>query len=135
MTPKPYSETRTLSALSLFTSVGTLICCALPALLVALGFGATVASLVSAVPLLVTLSRHKAWVFLAAAVLIAAGFAYRRWLAPRLLARRLACSPDDPRCRRLDRLSGVLLWTSFGLWIVGAAVAYGLPLVLELVNS
>ena len=120
---------RLLSALTAFTSAGTLICCALPTLLVALGFGATVASVISTVPFLVTLSRHKAWVFLLAAVLIAVGFAYRRWLAPRLMARQLACSPDDPRCRQLDRLSGVLLWVSVTLWVIGAAVAYGLPLL------
>lgn len=123
------ADTRFFSALSLFTSVGTLVCCALPTLLVALGFGATVASLVSAVPFLVTLSHYKGWVFLLAALLIGTGFAYRRWLAPHFMARRLACSPDDPRCRELDRLSGVLLWVSVTLWVVGAAVAYGLPLV------
>lgn len=48
--------------LALFSSVGTLVCCALPALLVLSGFGATVASLLSAAPWLVTLSRHKAYV-------------------------------------------------------------------------
>lgn len=35
-----------LGYLSLFTSLGTLLCCALPSLLVALGLGATVASVV-----------------------------------------------------------------------------------------
>jgi hypothetical protein len=122
---------RLVGALSLFTSVGTLVCCALPSLLVVLGLGATVASVISTVPFLVTLSRHKGWVFVLAAVLIAASVGYRRWLAPRLIARRLACSLDDPRCRELGRLSGVLLWISVTLWFAGAAVAYGLPLVLD----
>jgi hypothetical protein len=48
-----------LSFLSLFTSFGTLLCCALPSLLVLLGLGATVASLLSAAPWLVSLSHHK----------------------------------------------------------------------------
>ena len=52
-----------LNYLSLFTSFGTLLCCALPSLLVLLGLGATVASFLSAVPWLVTVSRHKNWVF------------------------------------------------------------------------
>ena len=52
-----------LSYISLFTSFGTLLCCALPSLLVLLGLGATVASFLSAVPWLVVLSRHKTWVF------------------------------------------------------------------------
>lgn len=40
-----------LPTLSLFTSVGTLLCCALPALLVTLGAGAVFASLVKQCPL------------------------------------------------------------------------------------
>jgi len=124
------SPGRVLGALSLFTSVGTLLCCALPTLLVFLGFGAAVASVVASLPVLVTLSRQKAWMFAVAGMLIAAGFAYRRWLAPRVLARRLACSPDDPRCRSLDRLSGALLWIATAFYVMGAAVAFGLPQLL-----
>jgi len=129
------ARTRTLSTFSLFASVGTLLCCALPSLLVFLGFGGAVASVVSNVPFLVTLSRQKGWVFAGAAVLIAAAFAYRRWLTPRLMARRLACPPDDPRCRTLDRVSGVLLWLSGGLYVAAAGVAYGLPLILTWLDS
>ncbi|MBI2403771.1 MAG: hypothetical protein HYV20_13765 [Gemmatimonadetes bacterium] len=88
------------------------------------------ASVVASVPVLVTLSRQKAWMFAAAGTLVVGGFAYRHLLAPRLLARQLACAPDDPRCRTLDRLSGVLLWIATGFYVVGAAVAYGLPLAL-----
>jgi mercuric ion transport protein len=44
---------------SLFTSLGTLLCCALPSLLVLIGLGATVASVVSAAPWLIAFSRHK----------------------------------------------------------------------------
>ena len=52
-----------LSYFSLFTSVGTLLCCALPSLLVLFGLGASVASMLSFLPWLVTLSRHKQWTF------------------------------------------------------------------------
>lgn len=124
-----------LSSFSFFASVGTLLCCALPSLLVFLGFGAAVASVVSNVPFLVTLSRHKLWVFVGAGALIATGFAYRHWLAPRFMARRLACAPGDPRCRTLDRMSGVLLWVSGGLYVAAAGVAYGLPLILPWLDS
>ena len=57
--------------LSLFTSSGTLVCCALPALLVALGAGAALSSLVSAVPALVVVSEHKEAVFIFAGVMLA----------------------------------------------------------------
>ena len=55
---------------SLFTSVGTLLCCALPSLLVLLGLGATVASFLSAAPWLVALSHHKRVVFAVSGALI-----------------------------------------------------------------
>src|SRR5437660_9589111 len=85
-----------LSYLSLFTSFGTLLCCALPSLLVLFGLGATVASFLSAVPWLVSLSHHKNWVFGVSGVLIASNFVYTYALAPRLQMRGLACSTDDP---------------------------------------
>src|SRR3954463_9875271 len=85
-----------LSYLSLFTSFGTLLCCALPSLLVLIGLGATVASFLASVPWLVTLSRHKNLVFAVSGLLIAANFAYVHILAPKLLADRAACPPDDP---------------------------------------
>ena len=44
---------------SLFTSVSTLLCCALPSLLVALGMGAVVAGLASDLPWLITMSKYK----------------------------------------------------------------------------
>ena len=55
------------SWVSIFTSSGTLLCCALPAALVAVGAGATLASLVGAVPQLVWLSEHKGPLFAIAA--------------------------------------------------------------------
>src|SRR3954469_13992855 len=84
-----------LSYLSLFTSVGTLLCCALPSLLVLFGLGATVASVLSGAPWLVTLSRHKHWVFIVAGALISGNFAYIYVVAPRLQARTGACGPKD----------------------------------------
>ena len=59
-----------LSYFSLFTSLSTLLCCALPSLLVLFGLGASVASALSFMPWLVTLSRHKQWTFSVSGVLI-----------------------------------------------------------------
>jgi hypothetical protein len=59
------------SLVALFASSGTLVCCALPALLVAVGAGAALSSLVSAVPQLVWISEHKLGVFSFAAVMLA----------------------------------------------------------------
>src|SRR3954471_9368484 len=105
MKPRNSTQARPLptfwSFASLFTSVGTLLCCALPSLLVLLGLGATVASFLSAAPWLVALSHHKGWVFGLSGALILTNVYYTYRLAPRLQAARLqreaiACSPNDP---------------------------------------
>lgn len=122
--------------LALFSSVGTLLCCALPALLVLLGFGAAVASLLSAAPWLVSLSRHKAWVFILAGALTACAAYYIYRIAPRLLVARGSCAPNDAdACRRATRASRALLWVSTSLLAIGFSVAYVLPLVLGGMDS
>lgn len=111
-----------LSGAALLSSLTTLVCCVLPAILVALGAGAALAGLVSAVPQLVWLSEHKAAVFgVAATLLIASGTAI--WYA-----RSLPCpiAPAAARaCQRLRRVSVVLYLSavlSFGLGILFAFV-------------
>ncbi len=63
-------KTKHISLLTLFSSGGTLICCALPALLVSLGAGAVMASVVSFVPQIVWFSEHKLGVFIFAGVML-----------------------------------------------------------------
>ena len=63
-------KTKHLSLLTLFASGGTLICCALPALLVSLGAGAVMASVVSSVPQIVWFSEHKLGVFIFAGIML-----------------------------------------------------------------
>jgi mercuric ion transport protein len=123
-----------LSYLSLFGSAGTLLCCALPSLLVLFGLGATVASTLSELPWLVGLSRHKNWVFAGAGVLIGCNFVYVYVIGPRLQARNLACSPTDPEaCQVAGRFSRVVLWCSAALYLVGCFSAYLLgPLLMRL---
>lgn len=123
-----------LSYLALFGSVGTLLCCALPSLLVLLGLGATVASFLSAVPWLVTLSHHKNWVFALSGLLIGANFLYVYALAPKLRAKGDACSVDAPdACNTASRASRVVLWLSAALYLVGVFSAYALgPLLMRL---
>lgn len=60
------------AVLSLFASSSTLVCCAIPALLVALGAGAALSSLVSVFPQVVWLSEHKLGLFVLAGLGIAA---------------------------------------------------------------
>lgn len=123
---------RVLGYLGLFTSVSTLLCCALPSLLVLLGFGAAVASTLSAAPWVVALSGYKGWFFGVSGSLIAANFYYVYSLAPRLLVANGNCPADDPdACARATRVSRVVLWISTTLFVVGFAVAFVAPIILE----
>ena len=120
-----------LSFLSLFTSLGTLLCCALPSLLVLFGLGATIASVLSQAPWLVTMSHHKHWVFLVAGLLISGNFVYIYRIAPKLQARTGACDPTDAAaCQTASRFSRVVLWCSAVLYLIGAFTAYLLGPIL-----
>jgi hypothetical protein len=109
---------------ALLASSGTLLCCVLPAVMVALGAGATLAGLVGAVPQLIWMSEHKPLVFgLAAALLAIAGIALWR-------ARRMPC-PTDPHlaraCTRLRSLSRGLYAIAVIAFLLGATFAFVLP--------
>ncbi len=117
------------SWLTLFASSGTLICCALPIILVTLGMGATVAALTSALPFLIVLSKHKIWVFAFSGVmLIIAGWYMRR--------EGQSC-PSDPELARLCAASRKwnqrIYWTSIVIWVIGFLAAYvALPVRMAL---
>lgn len=110
-----------LSGLSLFTSVGTLLCCALPALLVTLGLGAVMAGLISTVPWITALSEHKIILFTVAGLLLL-GAAFMQWQA------RNAPCPADPAkakaCARLRKTSIVILALSFVIYAIGFFFAF-----------
>jgi hypothetical protein len=120
-----------LSVPALFTSLGTILCCALPLALVMLGLGATWAPLVSNVSWLVALSHHKKLVFALAGALILGNLVYVYGVAPRLRARGVTCGIDGlSACNTVSRLSRVAVWCSAAIWLAGFSVAYVLPLVM-----
>lgn len=110
--------------LSLFTSAGTLVCCALPALFVALGFGAAFAGLVGTFPQLIWLSENKAWIFAIGGILLSAG-ALLQWRA------RYEPCPLDPAlaraCTSARRTSFWLYVASLVIYLVGAFFAFIAP--------
>lgn len=113
---------------SIFTSASTLLCCALPALLVALGAGAALASVVGAVPQIVWVSENKTLVFVAAGAMLAvAGYMQYR-------ARFLPCPADAAlaaACARQRKVSNVIYAISLALYVVGAGFAYLAPLFID----
>lgn len=120
--PKPLGKGSVmLPTLSLFTATGTLVCCALPALLVTLGMGAVMAGLVGSMPWLIALSAYKVYTFSVAGVLLLAA-GYMQWRA------RFAPCPVDPAqakaCTRLRRISASIYGLSVVLYAVGFFFAF-----------
>ena len=111
---------------SLFASTGTLFCCALPSLLVVLGFGASMAGLIGAFPQIVWLSQYKLYVFAFSGFMIstAAYFQYRARFEP---------CPTDPKlaklCTRSRRWSFFIWLFSATLWSTGAFFAFVAPII------
>lgn len=122
---KLYGKETRLAWLALITTMGTIVCCALPITLVALGMGATMAALVSNVPFLVTLSQHKILVFtISGSMLVLSGW---------VLYRSGRTCPVDQElaalCRRAEKWNRRVLWFSASLWGIGFFAAFlALPL-------
>ena len=112
------------SVASLFATSGTLVCCAIPALLVALGAGAALSSLVSVFPQVVWLSEHKEAVFGFAGLMMVASGALQ-W------RNRHAPCPTDPAlrqaCLRTRKLSVVVYAVSVGFYLLGGWFAFVQP--------
>jgi hypothetical protein len=115
---------KALSWLSIFTSTSTLICCAIPALLVALGAGASLASLLGNVPQLIWFSENKTMVFLFAGIMLAVAgyFQYRNRSAP---------CPVDPALARACMATRKQSWRiyifSLVLFAIGGFFAFIAP--------
>ena len=119
----------TVNWLTLFATTGTLVCCAIPIMLVTLGMGATVAAVTSSFPLLITLSQYKTYVFTASGLLLG--------LSGWLLYRSGRACPTDPilaeYCNRARSWNRRLLWGSVTVWGIGFFAAYlALPLRVAL---
>ncbi|MEJ6586643.1 MAG: hypothetical protein QNL25_01115 [Pelagibacterales bacterium] len=113
--------------LSLFTSSGTIMCCALPALLVSMGAGAALSSLITVFPQLVILSIYKIPIFIGAFImLIIAGMLQYQ-------SRGLPCPTDKKQanaCMQTRKVSMIIYFTSVGIFIIGLLFAFIIPLFI-----
>lgn len=117
--------------LTMLTSGSTLICCAIPAILVVLGAGSVVAALVGTFPQLVWLSEHKIWLF---------GFGGLMLGLSRYFSIRSQNScPIDPaladQCKKTKQWTTILWWVSAVIYVIGFCVSYLIPLFLPLLVS
>lgn len=107
--------------LTLFSSTGTLLCCALPALLVSLGLGAVMAGLATHIPGLIWVSEHKIEVFVFAGSMLAIN-GFLIWF------NRNAPCPMDPKlrdtCIKGRRFSRIIYFISLVLFATGFFFAF-----------
>ena len=120
----PNINDNTANYFSLFASSSTLICCALPALFVAVGAGASFASLVGSFPFLIVLSQYKLHITLFALVmLMIAGYAnYKTYYMP---------CPAEPElgrlCMQTRKKSRILYYYSAGIFLFASIFTYVVP--------
>jgi hypothetical protein len=111
--------------LTLFSSLSTLICCALPALLVSLGLGAVMAGLASNVPGLIWASENKNWIFGFAGILLLSNGVL-------LWKNRTTTCPVDPRlsqsCRNGKHYSKNFYTLSVVFFLIAITFSFILPL-------
>lgn len=118
---------RVINFLSLFTSTGTLLCCALPAAIAAVAGGAAVGAFIAIFPWLIPLSRHKTWLFLIAGLFILVNGALT--LRPQ---GKVACTITGGKgCEVAGRFTKVMFWTSVAIYAIGVFFAYGLAPLLR----
>ena len=114
------------SVITLFASSSTLICCAIPALLVALGAGATLSTVVSIFPKIVWVSEHKIEVFTFAGLMLTIS-GLMQWRG------RYAPCPVDPvlrdACMRTRKTSLVVYLTSLFVYLTGGWFAFVQPML------
>lgn len=115
------------SYIGLFTSMSTLLCCALPALLVSLGMGASMITLTNAIPQITWVGENKVYVFSFAFFMLSASsiFTFKNRNTPD----HSSC-PIDPklrdaclRGRKYSKIVLILGWISLSVGFFFAFLA------------
>ena len=112
-----------LNFFTLFTSLSTLLCCALPALIVGLGMGAAMAGFLAQYPELIWISENKTWLFAIGGVLLALGgvLQYSQRNAP------CPINEKGEACTDTRKNSRIIYYISIFIYLVGFSFAYVLP--------
>lgn len=112
---------------ALFTSIGTLFCCAIPALFVLLGAGATFAALTDTVPGILLIGEYKETVFLVGGVCIALAWIGYTRASPEVCDVNV---DGQNACSETQRWTRPMLIGSSVLYVIGTSFAYVIPYFL-----
>jgi hypothetical protein len=116
-----------LNFFSLFGSLSTLLCCALPVTLVSIGMGATFASLTSVFPQVVWLTSHKDILFVVTGILLVLSY----WLMRR--SETQVC-PIDPgqreACQTSKKTSYYIFYFSVVMYMIGLLFSFVIPRIM-----
>ena len=120
-------ESTRIAIISLFASSSTLICCALPALFVFIGAGASFASLINIFPQLIIISHYKIQISIGTLIiLLIAGILIKK-------SDSLPC-PIDPKlrniCLKTRKKSKAMYYISVIIFLSASFFTYLLPTYL-----
>ena len=114
-----------MSFFSLFGSLSTLLCCALPVTLVSIGMGATFASLTATFPQVIWLVERKNYLFGLTAILLIISY---------ILMKRSENEPCpiDPELRKAcqtgRKWSARIYWFTLIIYLIGFFTSYIMPI-------
>jgi hypothetical protein len=114
--------------LSLATSGGTLVCCALPALFVALGAGAVLAGIVRNVPGITLFSEYKVAMFIMAAIMLTLSGALQ-WRSRNDQCPIVSSPQQVADCESVRRFSWRVWLGSVTVFSIGVLFAFVLPVL------
>ena len=104
--------------IALFSSVGTLLCCAVPSLLVLLGSGSTVVSLFTNFPSLEWLAKQKVFLFTFSALMLILSY-YLNFIKFK------DCSIEKGKnCREIKSKNIVIFYISVLLYLIGFFMSF-----------
>lgn len=109
----------------LFSSFGTLLCCALPSTIVLLGFGAALANFLGEYPQLIWLSENKELVFG-----VSLSMLFLSYISQKLAATQVCPVDKRDECLSTKNWSRPLFFASLGINVIGVLYAFLLPRLL-----
>ena len=118
---------RLTSFATLFTSTGTLLCCALPASIATLAGGSAVIALTSTFPWLIPLSRQKDWIFLVAGLMLL----FNGILLFRPKGQVACAVTGGSGCEVAGRFTTVMFWSSVVIVGIGVFISYAIVPILR----